>query len=502
MHGNIMKKKKRSKNIYDQAITYDNIYAMWKIIKRTCKNRREVFNFSLNLSTNIYYIYYLLKNKIYKPSQYRTFMIFEPKPRLVMSQSIPDKIVNHFVANYYLIPYLESSLIDANVATRVGKGSGYAMKLLKKYYNKILINEKNKEIYCLKIDISKYFYTIDHNILLEKVQKKIHDKDVINLIKIIISETNKEYINKSIDYYNEKFSTNIPQYKNNRGLSIGAMTSQFLAIYYLNDLDHYIKEELKCKYYIRYMDDFLILDTDKEKLKNYQSLIILKIKLLNLNINSKSNLYKSSQGYTFLGYKYQVINNKLKVQFNKKTYHRIKKKLKYLSTHDKVQYIHSLASYYGYFLGAYKAKELDFKMKLIDKYNAYKEKYKNTIVIIKEGIFYKTFYDDAKILWYLFDYKYVNDTVSFGNVPYDKVIIKLNKLDISYVIIDNDNAILSYIRDAETYLSYKLLAQKSYNKTIKTEGLIEKLKQVMNYNPNCYDEINTLFDNILTKNSS
>lgn len=494
-----MKKKKRSKKIYDDVITYENIYSMWKIIKRTCKNRREVFMFSLNLNTNIYYIYHLLKNKIYKPSQYRTFMIFEPKPRLVMSQSITDKIVNHFVANYYLIPYMENSLIDANVATRVGKGSGYAMKLIKKYYNKILINEKDKEVYCLKIDISKYFYTIDHDILLEKVQKKIQDEEVINLIKIIISETNQEYINKSIDYYNKKFNTNIPQYKNNKGLSIGAMTSQFLAIYYLNDLDHYIKEDLKCKYYVRYMDDFLILDTDKEKLKKYQSLIIEKINKLNLNINNKSNLYKSSNGYTFLGYKYQVVNNRLKVLFNKKTYKRIKKKLKYLSTHNKVQYKRSLASYNGYFLGVYKTKELDFKMKLIDKYNAYKDKYKNALVIMKEGIFYKTFQDDAKILWYLFDYKYVNDTVSFGNAPYDKVILKLNKLDISYVIIDNDNVVLSYLRDAETYTSYTLLAQKSYNKTVKTEELIEKLKQAMTYNPSSYDDVNKLLDNILSK---
>lgn len=492
-----MKKRKRSKQIYDEVITYDNIYAMWKIIKRTCKNRREVFLFSLNLNTNIYYIYYLLKNKIYKPSPYRTFIIFEPKPRLVMSQSITDKIVNHFVANYYLIPYMENSLIDANVATRVEKGSGYAMKLIKQYYNKILINEKGKEIYCLKIDISKYFYTIDHNILLEQVEKKILDKDVLNLIKVIISETNKDYINKSIDYYNEKFNTNIPQYKNNKGLSIGAMTSQFLAIFYLNDLDHYIKEELKCKYYVRYMDDFLILDTDKEKLKKKQTLIIQQIEKLNLKVNKKSNIYKSSNGYTFLGYKYKVINNKLNVLFNKKTYYRIKKKLKYLSTHDKVQYNRSLASYYGYFLGVYKVKELDFKMKLIDKYNAYKDKYKNALVIMKEGIFYKTFNDDAKILWYLFDYKYINDTVSFGNAPYDKVILKLNKLDISYIIIDNDNIALSYLRDEETFLSYKKLAKKSYNKMTKTEELVDKLKLVMTNNPDSYEEINKLFDKLL-----
>lgn len=492
-----MKNIKRSKNIYDQAITYDNLYAMWKIIRRTCKNRREVFLFSLNLNTNIYCIYYILKNKIYKPKAYRTFMIFEPKPRLVMSQAIVDKMVNHFIANYYLIPYLEKSLIDSNVATRVKKGSSYAMQLLKKYYNKILINEKPSEIYCLKIDISKYFYTIDHNILLEKLQKKILDPDVLNLIKTIISETNKDYINQSINYYNKKYQTNIPLYKDSKGLSIGAMTSQFFAIFYLSDLDHYIKEQLKCKYYIRYMDDFLILDTNKEKLKKYQELIVKEIEKLNLKVNEKSNIYKSSIGYTFLGYKYQVLNNKLKISFNKQTYRRIKKKLKILYLKDKLLYNRTLASYNGYFLAVYNTKEANFKMKLIDKYSTYKEKYKSAIVILKEGIFYKTFYDDAKILWYLFNYKYINDTVSFGNVPYDKVILKLNKLDISYVVIDNDGIALSYIRDEDTYLSYEILAKKSYSKALKTEQLVEKLHQVINEKPNSYGEINNLFDSIL-----
>ncbi len=175
----------------------------------------------------------------------------------------------------------------------------------------------------------------------------------------------------------------------------------------------------------------------------------------------------------------------------------IKKKLKYLSIHDKVQYNRSLASYYGYFLGVFKTKKLNFKMKLIDKYNAYKDKYKNALVIMKEGIFYKTFNDDAKILWYLFDYKYVNDTVSFGNVPYDKVILKLNKLDISYIIIDNDNIVLSYLRDEETFLSYKSLAKKSYNKTEKTEELVDKLKLIMTNSPDNYEKINTLFDKLL-----
>ena len=133
-------------------------------------------------------------------------------------------------------------------------------------------------------------------------------------------------------------------------------------------------------------------------------------------------------------------------------------------------------------------------MKLIDKYKTYKDKYENTLVIIKEGIFYKTFEDDAKILWYIFDYKYVNDSVSFGNSPYDKVILKLNKLDISYIILDKDEIVLSHIRDEDAYLSYKSLSIKSYNQLVKTENLIDKLQMLMNNKPECYEKVNSMLD--------
>ena len=171
MDGFLMKKIRRNNNIYDKYITMDNLYKIWNIIRVTCKNRREVYYFSLNLHSNIMNIYNELKNRTYIPSRYRTFVIHEPKERLVMSQCIKDKIVNHFVANYYLLPILDNSLIYENIATRKNKGTSLGMKLVKKHLNKIIVNEKPKEIYALKIDISKYFYSIDHLILL-KISKK------------------------------------------------------------------------------------------------------------------------------------------------------------------------------------------------------------------------------------------------------------------------------------------------------------------------------------------
>lgn len=493
-----MKKVKLSKGIYDEAVTIENIYSMWQIIKKTCKNKKGLFYFSLNLNTNINYIYNLLKNRSYKPGRYHAFMIFEPKPRLVMSQSIHDKVVNHFVANYFLLPYLENTLINSNVATRKNMGSSYAMKLLKSYFNKILINNKYCEVYCLKIDISKYFYSIDHSILLEKLKKKILDPDVIFLIKTIIYETNSDYVNDAITKYNRIYDTNIPLYRMNKGLSIGAMSSQFLAIFYLSDLDHFIKEKLGCKYYIRYMDDFLILDIDKDRLKKYWTLINEEIRKLNLITNKKSNIYRSSRGFSFLGYKYVISNNKLKILYNKKTFYRIKKKLDMLYLNDKVKYKKTLASYYGYFMnGDIRFKKVSFEMKSIDVYNSFKENYKSSLVILKDGIFYKCFDSDAKILWYLFSYKYVNNSVSFGNIPYDKVISKLRSLDLGFVVIDNKQEILSSVGDVDIYKSYLNISTKTFEKYERKKALIEKLSMLLDKKSDCYLKIDTFLDELL-----
>ena len=225
--------KKRVNNIYDKYLTVENLYKMWDIVKVTCKSKREIFYFSLNLNTNIMEIYNELKNRSYTPDKFRCFMIFEPKARLVMSQTIKDKIINHFITNYYLIPFLESKLIDSNVATRKEKGSKYANILLRQYFNKILVNNKDKEIYCLKIDVSKYFYSINHEVLINMLGKYIADSDVINLIYMIVKETNKKYVNDNILLFNKLYKTEIPLYTNDKGLSIGAMSSQFLAIFFL-----------------------------------------------------------------------------------------------------------------------------------------------------------------------------------------------------------------------------------------------------------------------------
>lgn len=163
-----------------------------------------------------------------------------------------------------------------------------------------------KEFYILRFDFSKYFFNINHIVLLNKLALYLNKED-LNIIKDILNTTNQIYINETI----KKLEVdNI--YRNGIGLPIGNYTSQFLAVFYLNDLDHFIKEKLKCKYYIRYMDDGIIIDNSKERLR--EILTILRDIVKNdyyLEFNNKTKIYKSSEGFTFLGVNYKVRNKRI-----------------------------------------------------------------------------------------------------------------------------------------------------------------------------------------------
>lgn len=147
-----------------------------------------------------------------------------------------------------------------------------------------------------------------------------------------------------------------------------------------------------------------------------------------------------------------------------------------------------MGSYCGYFKVIDKEYGGVFKIKTIDLYNTYKSRYSNTIVIIKEGLFYKTLGMDAKIIWHLFNYKYVKDTVSFGMVPYNNVIIKLNELDISYVVVDKNEEIINNIKSNNTYSLYVEIANRHFDKVTKVNNIHELLDKVLKDDDN-YEKV-------------
>lgn len=322
--------------------------------------------FDLQKNINLYNILFDLHNKRYELGRYNIFIINEPKYRLIMSENIRDKVVNHLISSTILIRALDKKLIYSNVATRAGKGSGLANDLLMKYLSNILL--KHRKVYCLKMDVKKYFYNINHDVLKRMLKQDIKDKDALDIVFKVIDSTDEDYINEEIDRVrykeiervkllnisdkekNKKIREllSIPLYDKGKGLGIGNMTSQILAVYYLSEIDHFIKEELGVKYYIRYMDDLVILDSDYEYLRFIYDRVSRMMLEYGLVLNSKSGIHELSRGFSFLGYTYKL-SNKIVIRVNNATFRRVSKHLSSLVKYDVEMFKQSMISYKGFF---------------------------------------------------------------------------------------------------------------------------------------------------------
>ena len=376
---------KKSKIKYEELLSYDDICLAYKHVKSKTKHKKKLNTYEMFYSSNLMNLYNKLKNHEYHHSNYNIFLIKDPKYRIIMSERIDDRIINHLVTNKILLPAIDNRLIDSNCATRKDRGNSYAFKLCKKYINKL--KRDYKEFYILKFDITKYFYNIDHSILISFLSEITEDKRIIVLLEEIISSTDKEYVNfminkvvsNEIDRLSKKNSKEaktrieelkkIPLYQKGKGLAIGNLISQTLAVFYLNKIDHFIKEELGCKHYCRYMDGGIILDSDNNKLKNIKNKLEEKLHEIGLKLNKKTNIYKITSGFTFVGYRFFLKNNRLIIRITNVSKKRIKKKYKNLKIYNEEKLVHVMASYKGYLMIA-STKFLNYKLvnMLIKKY--------------------------------------------------------------------------------------------------------------------------------------
>lgn len=283
---------KRKSKLYNNLLKMENIEQAYDEVCLHTKNKRKVRNYREHRCIYISRIYKILLNRDYKVGEYNVFTIYEPKERVIVSQNLQDKVINHLISRQILYPSIIPCLINENVASIENKGTKYGIQLIKKFHKKCTI--KYKEYYILKCDISKFFASIDKEILKEKLIKKIKDKEALNIVFEVIDSQ--------------------PE-----GLGIGNMTSQVLAIFYLNDFDHFVKEQLKIKYYVRYQDDFLLFHQSKEYLKYCFEKIREFLEKEKLTLNKKSRIYKNSNNFLFLGrnkkgryVKYRNIRRKIK----------------------------------------------------------------------------------------------------------------------------------------------------------------------------------------------
>lgn len=265
---------KRKGNLYKDICKVENIISAFDEVCRNTKNKRKVNKYKNLKCVNVRNVYDVLVNHKYVVGPYVHFVIYEPKRREVVSQGMFDKVINHLVARHILMPAVEKSLIDSNVASRVNGGTSLGLKYFRKY-NKFCKNKYGK-YYILKCDIKGFFASINHDRLKAKLLRKIKDKEAIKIVFDIIDSEEK-------------------------GLGIGNMTSQLLAIFYLDDLDKYIKEVLKIKCYVRYQDDFLLWHGSKEYLKFCLEKIKAFLEKEDLTLNKKTRIFSGNENFVYLG---------------------------------------------------------------------------------------------------------------------------------------------------------------------------------------------------------
>ncbi len=345
-------------------------------VSKNTKNKRKVYQFEKNKMQNLEFIYQSLQTTNYSGGRYNIFLVKYPKYRVVMSLNMRDKVINHYFTRYILMPKLTRFLDDRNVATRKDMGTQAGLNYVKKYLEK---NKKYDKFYILKIDISKYFYSIDHEILKNMLKKHLNDFEY-KFAEAIINSTNHSYINDSIKFLKDREyeKTNrkseiekIPYYSNGKGLPIGNMSSQFLSIFYLNALDHKIIHDFHIKHYVRYMDDFLLIHPDKKHLefclKEIEKILVNDYKL-DFNKN-KTKIYSSSEGFEFLGYRFRIYNKKTIMTLRKDTIVRMKKRVKevnYLYKHNRMTFESAFSSINN-FLNTYQGSK-EKTRRIIDRY--------------------------------------------------------------------------------------------------------------------------------------
>ena len=288
---------------YEELTSFEELYKSHKVARKCKRHKYATIEFENNLFTNLSKLENELKNGTYQVGKYKTFYIYEPKKREIQALGYKDRIVQHSLCDNFLIPYFDKRLIYANCACRIGKGTFFARKLLKKYYVEFYKKYKTNG-YVLKCDIRKYFANIDHQVL-KKLLDNIKDKKCVELLHIII------------DSYHKNLGI---------GLPIGNQVSQIMGVVYLDKIDRLIKEKLHIKYYVRYMDDLVLISSCKQELKNCLCEIKNCLLSLKLELNNKTNITPLKQNLEFLGAIYHVGNNgKIYLRVKPKTKVRFKR---------------------------------------------------------------------------------------------------------------------------------------------------------------------------------
>ena len=282
---------------YEQLCSFEVLYAAYKTARQGKREKQGAAQYEANALACTARLSRLLLSGAYKPGKFEVFTVYEPKKRLVQAPAFVDKVVQHAIVDNILYEAITSSFIQDSYASQVWKGMHVGLNRLKEQMQDYFQKRKGHDEaarraaglpprppeqwdyadgWILKADVHHFFASIDHNILKEKLRRKVADDRVFALMCTYIDSTD--------------------------GLPLGYQTSQLLALMYLDEFDHWVKETLHARYYGRYMDDFYIIHEDKAYLKKCLVEIRERMDELKLELNGKTAIFPLKNGINFLGF--------------------------------------------------------------------------------------------------------------------------------------------------------------------------------------------------------
>ena len=285
--------------------SFENLYKAYVNCRKRKRKTYHSMKFEENCEFELLKLQRELRNHTYLPSRSICFVVTKPTLREVFAANFRDRIVHHLLYNF-MEPVFEPKFVNGSYACRKNKGSSKSVKDLRKCLNKITQNH-HKKTYFLHLDVKGFFMSLKKEILFKMITKQIKNPEILRLAKVVIFHDPTQNFTAKSD---KSLFAKIPPYKSlfhnpsDQGLPIGNLTSQFFANVYLNEIDQFAKHNLKIKYYLRYVDDFLLLSNDKNELENWQREIDLFLKEhLGIELNFKKQILEDvDKGIDWLGY--------------------------------------------------------------------------------------------------------------------------------------------------------------------------------------------------------
>lgn len=278
---------KRQGNLYHRVCDFQNLLSASRKARKGKRFTAGCRAFELDLEKNLLTLQKELKEGSFRPGPYRRFRIFEPKERVISAAPYRDRVVHHALVNV-IEPIFDRGMIADSYANRVGKGTHKAVNRFTAF--------ARKNRYVLKMDVVRFFPRIDHRILTEMIERKIKDPEILGLVKVILDSGKEPPDERDLEYF--KGDDLFTPLERPRGLPIGNLTSQFFANIYLNGFDHFMKEAIRCRHYLRYMDDLAIFGDDKGFLRDAREASVCQLETLRLRVHRNRAQYWPVAGGT------------------------------------------------------------------------------------------------------------------------------------------------------------------------------------------------------------